>query len=110
MAEEEIAVEVASFTARFPSEQAYLDSLQDMGWSEKELRFRIAARIQQEKYLGSLFCSNSSTNPEVSARIQKAQAAFTSLHRVWRSGNLQLKTKMALFNACLLYTSDAADE
>ena len=35
-------------------EQAYLDSLQDMGWSEKELRFRIAARIQQEKYLASM--------------------------------------------------------
>ena len=54
VAEEEIAVEVASFTARFPSEQAYLDSLQEMGWSEKELRFRIAARIQQEKYLASM--------------------------------------------------------
>ena len=25
-----------------------------MGWSEKELRFRIAARIQQEKYLASM--------------------------------------------------------
>lgn len=52
--DEEIDVELSLFTARFPSEQAYLASLEEMGWSEKELHFRIAARIQQEKYLASM--------------------------------------------------------
>ena len=52
--DDEIASELALFTARFPSEQAYLSSLEGMGWSEKELRYRIAARIQQEKYLFSM--------------------------------------------------------
>ena len=49
--EEEISFELSRFTARYPSERDYLASLSEMGWSEKELRFRIAARIQQEKYL-----------------------------------------------------------
>ena len=52
--DDEIASELALFTSRFPSEQAYLTSLREMGWSEMELRYRIAARIQQEKYLFSM--------------------------------------------------------
>ena len=47
----EIEGELARFTRRFATERDYLASLKELGWSEKELRFRIAARIQQEKYL-----------------------------------------------------------
>ena len=54
VAETEIEAELARFTRRFPSEAAYLASLEELGWSEKELRYRIAARIQQEKYLENM--------------------------------------------------------
>ena len=54
VAETEIEAELARFTRRFPSETAYLASLEELGWSEKELRYRIAARIQQEKYLENM--------------------------------------------------------
>ncbi len=50
----EIEGEVARFTRRFATESEYLASLKELGWSEKELRFRIAARIQQEKYLSQM--------------------------------------------------------
>ena len=52
--DEEIEDELARFTRRFATESAYLASLQELGWSEKELRFRIAARIQQENYLAKM--------------------------------------------------------
>ena len=54
VAEAEIEDELARFTRRFPTEAAYLSSLEKLGWSEKELRYRIAARIQQEKYLENM--------------------------------------------------------
>ncbi len=47
----EIDAELATFTKRFASETEFKVSLAQLGWSEKELRFRVAARIQQEKYL-----------------------------------------------------------
>ena len=47
----EIDAELATFTKRFASETEFKASLEQLGWSEKELRFRVAARIQQEKYL-----------------------------------------------------------
>ena len=55
--------------------------------------------MTQEKYLGSLFSCNCSARPEVTARITKGNAAISQLSRVWRTGSLPLKTKIALFNA-----------
>ncbi len=52
--EEEIEREVALFTRRFAGEESYLAALRELGWSEKELRYRVAARIQQEKYLENM--------------------------------------------------------
>jgi len=49
--EEEIEAELNRFVRRFATEEEFAASLQQRGWSEKELRYRIAARIQQEKYL-----------------------------------------------------------
>lgn len=49
--DDEIDAEVEIFARRFATEAALRASLEQMGWSEKELRYRIAARIQQEKYL-----------------------------------------------------------
>ena len=54
VSEEEIKSEVALFTRRFSSEGSYLAALRELGWSEKELRYRVAARIQQEKYLENM--------------------------------------------------------
>ncbi len=52
--EEEIEAELARFTNRFATEAEFQASLQRQGWSEKELRYRVAARIQQENYLRSM--------------------------------------------------------
>ena len=54
MSEAEIDDELTHFTRRFSGESAYLASLGELGWSEKEMRYRIAARIQQEKYLENM--------------------------------------------------------
>ena len=54
VSEAEIDDELTHFTRRFSGESAYLASLGELGWSEKELRYRIAARIQQEKYLENM--------------------------------------------------------
>jgi peptidyl-prolyl cis-trans isomerase C len=47
----EIEAELDTFAKRFASAEEFQASLKSQGWSEKELRYRIAARIQQEKYL-----------------------------------------------------------
>lgn len=54
VSEVEIDDELTHFTRQFSGESAYLASLGELGWSEKELRYRIAARIQQEKYLENM--------------------------------------------------------
>lgn len=51
VSEEEIAAELAQFQKRFSDAEAFQKALEVRGWTEQELEFRIAARIQQEKYL-----------------------------------------------------------
>lgn len=54
VSEEEIDAAVARFRKKFDSEKELKDGLLEQGWSEKELRMRLAARMQQDKYLAAL--------------------------------------------------------
>lgn len=54
VSEQEIATEVAQFQKRFPHAEEFQKALKVRGWTEEELEFRIAARIQQERYLESM--------------------------------------------------------
>ena len=80
--DEEIAVELSRFAARFSSEEAYLASLREMGWSEKELRFRIAARIQQEKYL-ALMIDVTVSEEEAKVWFEENRQQLALPARVW---------------------------
>jgi parvulin-like peptidyl-prolyl isomerase len=51
---EEIAREMRIFRARFASDEEFQASLAAHGWSETELEYRLAARLQQERYLEHL--------------------------------------------------------
>ena len=58
-------------------------------------------------YLGSIIDEEGGTVAEVKSRIGKAQAAFRSLSKVWRTKDISLRTKLKIFNsnvkAVLLY-------
>lgn len=51
VSEADIDAEVERFVKRFPNEKELQKALEGRGWSEKELRYRLAARLQQERYL-----------------------------------------------------------
>ena len=54
LSEEEVDAELARFASRFHSDDERLAAMKAQGiGSEKEMRFRLAARLQQEKYLAS---------------------------------------------------------
>ena len=61
-------------------------------------------------YLGSTISKSGGTDEDIKARITKARFAFTTLRPIWRSTNLQLRTKLRLFNtnvkSVLLYGSE----
>lgn len=55
------------------------------------------------RYLGSLVRSDNRLESEISARIAKAAAAFGKLdQRVWKSHDLKLHTKLAVYRAIIL--------
>ena len=54
VSDEEIDAAVERFVSRFPNATVAAEALTGQGWSEGELRARLAARIQQEKYLEDL--------------------------------------------------------
>jgi parvulin-like peptidyl-prolyl isomerase len=54
LTDEEIDAEMARFTSRFSSRQELESAMKAQGiGSEKEMRYRLAARLQQEKYIAS---------------------------------------------------------
>ena len=57
VSEEEIDQAVARFVSRFPNPEELKKAMDYQGWSEKELRYRLAARMQQEDYLEALIGS-----------------------------------------------------
>ena len=61
--------------------------------------------IHQFMYLGSTITDNLSLDPEINKRIGKAATTLTCLtSRVWTNPKLTVKTKMAVYNACILST------
>lgn len=54
VSEEEINASMARFVSRFENATVASEALAGQGWSEEELRSRLAARLQQEKYLDAL--------------------------------------------------------
>ena len=56
-------------------------------------------------YLGSTVSSNLSLDPEIDRRIGKAAGTMAKLHkRVWSNSSLRLKTKIKVYQACVIST------
>ena len=58
-----------------------------------------------QTYLGSIITDNLSLDAEIDAMIGKAASTLARLTaRMWTSPNLSVKTKMAVYNACVIST------
>ena len=61
--------------------------------------------VHQFTYLGSIITDNLSLNAEIDKRIGKAATTFARLTtRVWTNPKLTVKTKMAVYSACVIST------
>ncbi|KAK4322823.1 hypothetical protein Pmani_006488 [Petrolisthes manimaculis] len=61
------------------------------------------AVVDKYTYLGSVMSKGSSMEDEVNTRIGKAAAAFGMLiRRAWTNGKLIMKTKMLIYQSCML--------
>ena len=59
--------------------------------------------VDQFKYLGSTISKNLSLDTEINVRIGKASSAIAKLKdRVWENNKLTIKTKMRVYQACIL--------
>ena len=55
-------------------------------------------------YLGSLITNDNSCSQEVKRRIAIAGEAFGSLNEIWKSKNVSRRSKMKVFNSCVVST------
>ena len=55
-------------------------------------------------YLGSIVRQDGGTNKDIQSRLSKSRNAFRSLTAVWRSSPYSIKTKLKLYQICLLST------
>ena len=63
------------------------------------------AVVHNFKYLGSTISDNLSLDQEINARIGKAATVMSKINkRVWDNKNLTLKTKLKVYQACVLST------
>ena len=66
--------------------------------------------VESFTYLGSIIDRQGGTDADVKTRIGKARTAFMLLKNIWKSDQLQTKTKLRFFNsnvkAVLLYGSE----
>ena len=71
-----------------------------------EIRVRGQGILYTDKftYLGSVFCQDGGTDVDIRNRLNKARNAFMSLRSVWRSANYSTKTKLRIYQSCLLST------
>jgi hypothetical protein len=64
-------------------------------------------RLAQFAYLGSIIDNTGGTEADITARIRKAQTAFSALNKIWHSTAYSTQTKLHIFNtsvkAVLLY-------
>lgn len=67
-------------------------------------------RVQEFQYLGSMMTEDGGARRDVESRVKKARGAFIQLNKVWRSNTYSVKTKIRIFNSCvisvLLYGSE----
>ena len=64
-----------------------------------ELNGKTIEEVDKFCYLGSMIDRNGGTEADIKSRIAKAQAAFTSLCRIWKTREISLRTKLRLFNS-----------
>ena len=81
VSEAEIDAAVARFASRFENARVLAQAMEHQGWSEKELRYRLAARLQQEKYLEALI-DTGVTEEEARAWYEEHRAGLALPERV----------------------------
>ena len=74
--------------------------------SPTEIRVRGQGSPYTDKftYLGSVLCQDGGTGVDIQNRLNKARNAFTSLRSVWRSASYRTKTKLRIYQSCVLST------
>ena len=59
--------------------------------------------VEKFTYLGSTLCKNTTVDSEVSIRLGRAATMFGRLtKRVWKNNHLNIKTKVRVYEACVL--------
>ena len=53
-------------------------------------------------YLGSIVTSDGGADKDIRSRIGKARNAFLKLRNIWKSSNVSKRTKMKIYNSCVL--------
>ena len=59
-------------------------------------------KVNNFTYLGSKMSTTGDTTPEISTRIALAANAFNRLSNIWKSKTLRKRTKLKIFNACVI--------
>ena len=59
-------------------------------------------RVDKFQYLGSIVTATGGTEEDIETRMRKAQQVFALLKKVWRARTIALKTKLRIFNACVM--------
>ena len=74
--------------------------------SPTEIRVRGQGIPHTDKftYLGSVLCQDGGTGVDIQNRLNKARNALTSLSSVWRSASYSTKTKLRIYQSCVLLT------
>ena len=60
--------------------------------------------IQTFTYLRSVVRQGGGTNEDIQSRLREARNTFRSLNAVWRSSQYSIKTKLKLYQRCILST------
>ena len=53
-------------------------------------------------YLGSIVTSDGGADKDIKARLGKARGAFISLKNIWKTNDISRRTKMRIYNSCVL--------
>ncbi|XP_073671663.1 uncharacterized protein [Paramisgurnus dabryanus] len=53
-------------------------------------------------YLGSIITPDGGSKKDIQNRLNKARSAFISMSNIWRSSQYSVKTKLKLYNSCII--------
>ncbi|XP_061171309.1 uncharacterized protein LOC133180881 [Saccostrea echinata] len=53
-------------------------------------------------YLGSIVTSDGDTDKDIKARLSKARGAFISPKNIWKTNDISRRTKIRIYNSCVL--------